>query len=249
VADGPSRQSEIAVNCIATAFRLEEAVPENTKHASFDVMDSLTQHKKRLTVSKYKEDQALYAQGDPADCVFYIHTGKVKVTVVSKLGKEAVVAIRGPDEFCGEEAMTGIPLRLAAATAMSTCEIMRLETQFLIRLLHEDQGFADYFLGHLLSRTAKVEADLVDQLFNSSEMRLARALLLLANYGNDVGPEPIPVNVNQDTLAALIGTTRSRVNVFMNKFRKLGLIKYNGKLEVQKALLNFVLNERPHIET
>jgi CRP/FNR family transcriptional regulator, cyclic AMP receptor protein len=118
----------------------------------------------------------------------------------------------------------------------------------VVRLLHENQEFADYFLAHLLTRTARVEADLVDQLFNSSEMRLARALLLLANYGNDFGLEPIPVKVNQETLAALIGTTRSRVNVFMNKFRKLGLIKYNGKLEVQKALLNFVLNERPHIE-
>jgi CRP-like cAMP-binding protein len=131
---------------------------------------------------------------------------------------------------------------------MSTCEIIRLEKETVVRLLHQDSEFADYFLNHLLIRTARVEADLVDQLFNSSEMRLARALLLLANYGNDVSLEPIPVNVNQETLAALIGTTRPRVNFFMNKFRKLGLIKYNGKLEVQKALLNFVLHERPHIE-
>jgi CRP-like cAMP-binding protein len=224
-------------------------VPENAKHVFFDVVGLLAQHNKRLTVSKYKENQIVYAQGDPADCVFYIRTGKVKVTVISKLGKEAIVAIRGPDEFCGEGAMTGTPLRLATTTAMSTCEIIRLETKTLVSLLHENQEFADYFLVHLLTRTARVEADLVDQLFNSSEMRLARALLLLANFGNDVGPEPIPVNVNQDTLAALIGTTRSRVNVFMNKFRKLGLINYNGKLEVQKALLNFVLNERPHIDT
>jgi CRP/FNR family transcriptional regulator, cyclic AMP receptor protein len=216
---------------------------------SLDVMGLLTQHNTRWTLSSYKENQIVYTQGDPADCVFYVHTGKVKVTVISKLGKEAIVAIRGPDEFCGEGAMTGTPLRLATTTAMSACEIIRLETGTLVRLLHENQEFADYFLDHLLTRTARVEADLVDQLFNSSEMRLARALLLLANYGNDVGPEPIPVSVNQDTLAALIGTTRSRVNVFMNKFRKLGLIKYNGKLEVQKALLNFVLNERPHIET
>ena len=125
---------------------------------------------------------------------------------------------------------------------------VRLEKKSLVRLLHQNQEFADYSLDHLLTRTARVEADLVDQLFNSSEMRLARALLLLANYGNDLGQEPIPVKVNQDTLAALIGTTRPRVSTFMNKFRKLGLIKYNGKLEVQKALLNFVLNERPHIE-
>jgi CRP/FNR family transcriptional regulator, cyclic AMP receptor protein len=201
-----------------------------------------------MDLVEYQENQIVYSQGGPADSVFYIHTGKVKVTVISKLGKEAVVAIRGPDEFCGEGAMTGTPLRLASTTTMSTCEIIRLEPQTIVRLLHENEAFADYFLGHLLTRTARVEADLVDQLFNSSEMRLARALLLLANYGNDLGLEPVAVKVNQETLAALIGTTRSRVNVFMNKFRKLGLIKYNGKLEVQKALLNFVLNERPHIE-
>jgi CRP/FNR family transcriptional regulator, cyclic AMP receptor protein len=213
----------------------------------FDVKGLLSQHNTRWTLSKYQENQIVYAQGDPADSVFYIHRGKVKVTVISKLGKEAVVAIRGPDEFCGEGAMNGTPIRLATTTTMSTCEIIRLETETVIRLLHENEEFADYFLDHLLTRTARVEADLVDQLFNSSEMRLARALLLLANYGNDFGLEPIAVKVNQETLAALIGTTRSRVNVFMNKFRKLGLIKYNGHLEVQKALLNFVLNERPHI--
>jgi CRP/FNR family cyclic AMP-dependent transcriptional regulator len=218
------------------------------KHPSFDVMGLLTQYNTRWTLSRYNENQIVYSQGDPADSVFYVYTGKVKVTVISKLGKEAIVAIRGPDEFCGEGAMTGAPRRLATTTTMSTCEIIRLETQTIIRLLHQDSEFADYFLAHLLTRTARVEADLVDQLFNSSEMRLARALLLLANYGNDLGLEPTPVKVNQETLAAMIGTTRSRVNFFMNKFRKLGLIKYNGKLEVQKALLNFVLHERPHIE-
>jgi CRP/FNR family transcriptional regulator, cyclic AMP receptor protein len=220
----------------------------DAKHPSFDVMGLLTRHTTRWKLSNYKENQILYAQGDPADSVFYIHRGQVKVTVVSERGKEAVVAIRGPDEFCGEEALTGTSLRLATTITMSTCEIIRLESKVVVRLLHENQEFADYFLAHLLTRTARVEADLVDQLFNSSEMRLARALLLLANYGNDFGLEPIAVKVNQETLAGLIGTTRSRVNVFMNKFRKLGLIKYNGKLEVQKGLLNFVLNERPHIE-
>ena len=218
------------------------------KHPSFDVMGLLTHHNTRWTLAKYEENQIVYSQGDPADSVFYIHTGKVKVTVISQLGKEAIVAIRGPDEFCGEGAMTGKPLRLATTTTMSKCEIIRLEKEIIVRLLHQDQEFADYFLDHLLTRTARVEADLVDQLFNSSEMRLARALLLLANYGNDNGLEPLPVNVNQDTLAALIGTTRSRVNFFLNKFRKLGLINYNGKLEVQKSLLTFVLNERPHID-
>jgi CRP/FNR family transcriptional regulator, cyclic AMP receptor protein len=221
----------------------------DAKHSSFDVMGLLTQHNTRWTLSNYKEEQIIYAQGDPADSVFYVHTGKVKVTVVSKLGKEVIVAIRGPDEFCGEGAITRTPLRLATTTTMSACEIIRLEPETIVRLIHEDQEFADYFLDHLLTRTARVEADLVDQLFNSIEMRLARALLLLANYGNDLGLEPIAVKVNQETLAEIIGATRSRVNFFMNKFRKLGLIKYNGKLEVQKALLNFVLHERPHIES
>jgi CRP-like cAMP-binding protein len=219
------------------------------KQPSFDVMGLLSQHNTRWTLSKYQENQIVYAQGDPTDSVFYVHKGKVKVTVISKRGKEAIVAIRGPDEFCGEGALTGKPFRLATVTAMSNCEIVRLEKEAVVRLLHQNQEFADYFLDHLLTRTARVEADLVDQLFNSSEMRLARALLLLANFGNDIGQGPIPVRVNQETLAALIGTTRPRVSVFMNKFRKLGLIKYNGKLEVQKALLNFVLNEQPHIKS
>jgi CRP/FNR family cyclic AMP-dependent transcriptional regulator len=223
-------------------------MPRDEKHHSFDVMDLLTQHNARWTLSKYQENQTVYSQGDPADSIFYVHKGKVKVTVISKRGKEAIVAIRGPDEFCGEGALTGVPLRLATATAMSACQIVRLENETVVRLLHQSQEFADYFLEHLLTRTARVEADLVDQLFNSSEMRLARALLLLANFGGDAGTDPIPLKVNQDTLAALIGTTRPRVSIFMNKFRRLGLIKYNGKLEVQKALLNFVLHEKPHIE-
>jgi CRP/FNR family cyclic AMP-dependent transcriptional regulator len=208
----------------------------------------LTQHNKRWTLLNYQENQIVYSQGDPADSVFYIHGGKVKVTVVSERGKEAIVAIRGPDEFCGEGALTGKPLRLATTLTISICEIIRLEKATIVSLLHQEREFADYFLTHLLTRTARVEADLVDQLFNSSEMRLARALLLLANYGNDSSLEPLPIEFNQETLAHMIGATRSRVNFFMNKFRRLGLIKYNGKLEVQKALLNFVLKERPHIE-
>jgi CRP/FNR family cyclic AMP-dependent transcriptional regulator len=220
----------------------------NTKHSSFDVMGLLTQHDARWALSKYQENQIVYSQGDPADSVFYIHKGKVKVSVVSKLGKEAIVAIRGPDEFCGEGALTGKSLCLATTTTLSACEIIRLKKETIVSLLHQDQEFADYFLTHLLTRTARVEAALIDQYFNSSEMRLARALLQLANYGNDSGLQPLPIEFNQETLAEMIGATRSRVNFFMNKFRKLGLIKYNGKLEVQKALLNFVLHERPHIE-
>jgi CRP/FNR family transcriptional regulator, cyclic AMP receptor protein len=227
---------------------MEVAMQADIKQPSIDLIGLLIQNNTAWTSTTYKENQVVYAQGDPADSVFYVRTGKVKVTVISKLGKEAIVAIRGPDEFCGEGALTGTSVRLATTTTMSVCEIIRLGTETVVRLLHEKPEFADYFLEHLLTRTARVEADLVDQLFNSSEMRLARALLLLANYGSDFGNEAIPVKVSQETLAALIGTTRSRVNVFMNKFRKLGLVKYNGKLEVQKALLNFVLNEQPHIE-
>ena len=145
--------------------------------------------------------------------------------------------------------MTGKPLRLSSVTAMTPCEIMRLEKATMTRLLHDGSEFANYFLSHLLTRTARVESDLVDQLFNSSEMRLARALLLLANYGNDVSLEPIPIMLNHEMLAKMIGTTRSRVNFFMNKFRKLGLVEYNGKLKVHKALLNFVLHEQPRIST
>src|SRR6204780_25500 len=217
------------------------------KHFSLDVMGLLNQHNTRWTLSKYQENQILYTQGDPADSVFYIHSGKVKVTVVSKLGKEAVVAIRGPDEFCGEGAMTGRPLRLATTTTMSACEIIRLEPETVVRLLHENQEFADYFLDHLLTRTARVEADLVDQLFNSSEMRLARALLLLANYGKEAKHERVIAKISQATLADMVGTTRSRVNAFMNKFRKLGFINYNGDLEVHNSLLTMVLHEAPEI--
>lgn len=212
-----------------------------------NVMQFFARESVALPVAKYGAEQSLYAQGDRADSVFYINTGKVKVTVVSERGKEAVVAIRGPDEFCGESAMTGISLRLSSARTLTACEIVRVDKAVIKRLLRSEPEFADYFLAHLLTRTAKVEADLVDQLFNSSEMRLARALLLLANYGTDSDPDPLPIKVNQETLAELIGTTRSRVNVFMNKFRKLGLIEYNGTLKVQKALLNFVLHEKPHI--
>ena len=212
--------------------------------SSFDVMGFLTQQGPKRTSSKYQTDQVLYSQGDPADSVFYIHKGKVKLTVISERGKQAIVAIRGPDEFCGEEALTGIPFRLSSAVAFTTCQIIRLGKETMMRLLRFEPEFTDYFLFHLLTRTAKVEAALVDRWFSSSEMRLARALLLLANFGEDLGPEAIPIKVNHGLLAEMVGTTRSRVNVFMNKFRKLGLINYNGKLEVKRALLNFVLNER-----
>jgi CRP/FNR family transcriptional regulator, cyclic AMP receptor protein len=200
------------------------------------------------TIFKYKKDRTLFVQGGPADAVFYIRNGKVKITVVSEQGREAVVAILGPDKFCGEGCLTGQVRRSATAVAMTECEIMRLEKATIIRVIHDEPAFSEMFLSHVLARTIRIEEDLVDQLFNSSEKRLARALLLLANFGKDARPEPVIAKVSQEMLAEMIGTTRSRVSYFMNKFRKLGLIDYNGPhLEVHASLLNLVLHDQPHI--
>ena len=201
------------------------------------------------TIAKYRKNQIVFSQGDPANSVFYIRDGKVKVTVISEQGKEAVVAVLGTDEFCGEGCLTGQPLRVATATAMTACEIMRLEKAAIIQVLHDEPAFSEMFVSHLLARTLRVEADLVDQLFNSSEKRLARALLLLANFGKEGKPETIIAKVSQEMLAEMIGTTRSRVSKFMNKFRKLGFIKYNGGMEVHSSLLNVVLHDQPQIKT
>jgi CRP/FNR family cyclic AMP-dependent transcriptional regulator len=201
------------------------------------------------TLVSYRKGEVIFSQGKSADAVFYIQKGKVKITVISEQGKEAIVAVLGADEFFGEGCLTGQPLRLATAAAMTECEIMRLEKGTMVRVLHEEPAFSEFFVAHLLTRTARVEADLVDQLFNSSEKRLARALLLLANFGKDGPPEPTITKVSQETLAEMVGTTRSRVSFFMNKFRKLGLINYNGHLEIHRSLLNVVLHEEPHINS
>jgi CRP/FNR family cyclic AMP-dependent transcriptional regulator len=179
--------------------------------------------------------------------VFFIQTGKVKVTVISEQGKEAVVAVLGAGQFCGEGCLTGQPRRIATASAMTDCEIMGIEKAAITRALHMEPLFADMFMAHLLARTVRVEEDLVDQLFNSSEKRLARTLLLLANFGKEREPEPIIANISQETLAEMIGTTRPRVSFFMNKFRKLGLISYNDHIEVHSSLLNVVLHDQPRI--
>jgi CRP/FNR family transcriptional regulator, cyclic AMP receptor protein len=173
---------------------------------------------------------------------------RIKITVVSEQGKEAVVAILGADGFFGEGCLVGQSLRMATVTAMMECEIMRLEKAAIIRVLHEEPAFSELFMSHLLTRTIRIEADLVDQLFNSSEKRLARTLLLLANFGKEGKPEPVVAKISQETLAEMIGTTRSRVSSFMNKFRQLGFINYNGKLEVHSSLLNVVLHDEPHIK-
>ncbi len=199
------------------------------------------------TISTCPKNQKLFAQGEDADSVFYILSGKVKVTVISTLGKEAVVAILGEDEFCGEGCLTGQPKRMATASAITQCKIMRIEKGAMLRVLHDEPTFSGLFVTHLLQRTIRVEEDLVDQLFNSSEKRLARALLLLANFGKEGRPEPLITKVSQETLAEMIGTTRSRVSFFLNKFRKLGFISYNGTMEIHSSLLSVILHDQPHI--
>jgi len=213
----------------------------------FDPKDFLSKVNGGRTISKYRKNQKVFSQGDAADSIFYIQKGKVKVTVVSEQGKEAVVAILGTDEFCGEGCLTGQKLRIATVTAMAECEIMRIDKDAMIRVLHDEPAFSEMFVEHLLLRTIRVEEDLVDQLFNSSEKRLARALLLLANFGKEGRPEAIIAKVSQETLAEMIGTTRSRVSFFMNKFRRLGFISYNGRVEVHSSLLGVVLYDQPQL--
>jgi CRP-like cAMP-binding protein len=203
------------------------------------------------TVSEYRKNQRVYQQGDPADSVFYIQTGKAKVTVVSPQGKEAVVAILGPGDFFGEGCLAGQSLRLATVTALEQSSIMQIPKAITVSVIHTEPAFAELFIAHLLVRNSRVQEDLVDQLFNSSEKRLARTLLLLANFGKEGEPEPILAKISQETLAEMIGTTRSRVSYFMNKFRQLGLIEYetSGHIEVHRSLLNLVLHEKPEIRT
>ena len=199
------------------------------------------------TVKSYRKNEKIFSQGDPADAVFYIQEGQVKVCVISEAGKEAVVALHGNEDFFGEGCLSGQPLRLATVAAMTECVIMRLDKVAILRVLRDQPKFSEAFMAFLLARKARVEEDLVDQLFNSSEKRLARALLLMANFGKEGKPEPVIAKISQETLAEIIGTTRSRVSTFMNKFRELGFINYNGVLEVHNSLLNVVLHDNPHL--
>jgi CRP/FNR family cyclic AMP-dependent transcriptional regulator len=199
-------------------------------------------------VVKYRKDQVVFSQGDPADAVFYVQKGKVKLTVVSEQGKEAVIAILATEEFFGEGCLAGQAQRIATVTAMTESVIARLEKTAIIEVIHREPAFSEMFIAHLLGRSIRVEADLVDQLFNSSEKRLARLLLLLANFGKEGSPEPMITKISQETLAEMIGTTRSRVSFFMNKFRKMGFIDYNGGIEVHSSLLNVVLHDQPQIK-
>jgi len=198
-------------------------------------------------ISKYRKDQAIFAQGDVAERIFYIQKGKVKIVVTSEQGKEAVVAVLGIDQFFGEGCLSGQSRRIATATAMEECLITSITKTAMRTVIQTEPKFSQMFMTYLLTRTNRVEEDLIDQLFNSSEKRLARLLLLLANFGKEGSPQPIDANFDQGTLAEMIGTTRSRVSSFMNKFRKLGFISYNGKIEVHHSLLNAVLHDKPRI--
>jgi CRP-like cAMP-binding protein len=194
------------------------------------------------TILRHTSGQALFSQGNPADAVFYVQSGRAKLTVLSKRGKEATVTLLGAGDFFGEEAMTGLgTLRTVSAMAMSVCMVLRIERDQMIRVLHDHHAFSDFFMQFILERGIRTQADLVDQLFNSSEKRLARTLLLMAEFGKPGEPEPLIPHVTQETLADMIGTTRSRVSFFMNRFRKLGYIDYNGRIRVYTELLNVVL--------
>jgi CRP-like cAMP-binding protein len=200
------------------------------------------------TILEFHKNQHVFEQGDIADTVFYIQKGEVKLTVMSEQGKEAVVAILGPGQFFGEGCMNGHKLRISTTTVMEDSVITSVTKEAMLAALHDEPKFSEMFMAYLLTRNSRIEEDLIDQLFNSSERRLARMLLLLANFGKAGSPQPISPNISQETLAEMIGTTRSRVSHFMNKFRKLGLIDYNGHIEVHNSLLSAVLHEKPQLK-
>ncbi|HQS18283.1 Crp/Fnr family transcriptional regulator [Reyranella sp.] len=209
----------------------------------FDPKAFLATVSRGRTVNEHRRNGVIFRQAMPSDAVFYVLRGRVKLVVTSKQGKEAVVGIMGPGEFFGEGCLIGQPLRLATAKALVDCEVTRVDKNEMLRVLHDEPAFGEIFMKHLLTRNSRVEEDLVDQLFNSSEKRLARTLLLLANFGKEGGPQPIMTRISQETLAEIIGTTRPRVSHFMNKFRKLGFISYNGHLHIHSSLLSVLLQE------
>jgi CRP/FNR family cyclic AMP-dependent transcriptional regulator len=213
------------------------------KAVGFDAQVFLTKVRTERTIRDYRMKQAVFSQGDAADAVFYIESGKVKLTVLSTRGKEAVIAILEQGQFFGEGCMASQPLRMATASVIEPSRIVRVDKATMVTLLHREPEFAELFIAYLLSRNVRIEEDLVDHLFNSSEKRLARLLVLLAHIGKESQPEPVIPKVSQETLAAMIGTTRSRVSHFMNRFREMGLIHYNGGLKVDSALLTFVLRD------
>ncbi len=212
--------------------------------AAFDVEGFLDSAGVGRSLVDLKKNQVLFSQGDAADAVFYIQKGNVKLTIVSQRGKEATVALLNAGSFVGESCVAAAErIRMVTATGLTRCTLMRIERQEMVRVLHEEHAFADVFVTFLLARNVRIQEDLVDQLFNSSEKRLARILLLLAQFGKEGKPETVVPKISQEVLAEMIGTTRSRVNFFMNRFRKLGFIKYNGGLEVHSSLLNVILHD------
>ncbi|HSB70705.1 MAG TPA: Crp/Fnr family transcriptional regulator [Candidatus Methylomirabilis sp.] len=219
------------------------AHPVPAPDAPFDPGTFLAKVGEGRSTMDYRKNRIVFAQGDKADAVFFLRKGKVKLTVVSNQGKEAVVAILDEGAFFGEGCLVAQPLRMATAATLTPCAILRLEKSAMIRLLHTEPAFGERFIAHLLARNIRIEEDLVDQLFNSAEKRLARLLLLLANFGKEGKPEAVIPKISQETLAEMIGTTRSRVNFFMNKFRKLGFLDYNDGLEVNSSLLNVILHD------
>jgi len=221
---------------------------KNTTQTAFDPKAFLAIVGDGKTILEFQRDQIIFAQGEPAASVFYIQKGRVKVVVISEQGKEAVVGILEPGQFFGEGCMNGHAVRIATTTAIEDCLITAITKTAMLAALHDQPNFSEMFMAYLLTRNSRIEEDLIDQLFNSSEKRLARLLLLLANFGKEGRPQPISLNISQETLAEMIGTTRSRVSFFMNKFRKLGLISYNGKIEVHSSLLNAVLHDKPEIK-
>lgn len=217
--------------------------PAHAPSPSFDVHAFLDSAGVSRRVVRFAPDRTVFAQGAPANSVFYLQEGGVKLSVLSSEGKEAVVAILGPGDFFGEGCMAAQPLRMGTATAVVPTTVLRIPKREMIRMLHDEPEFSDRFIAHMLVRNIRIEEDLVDQLFNSSEKRLARALLLLARYGKEDTPHRVLPKLSQETLAEMVGTTRSRVNFFMNKFRKLGFIEYNGGLKINASLLTVVLHD------
>ena len=217
----------------------------NDVAAPFSVADFLANAGLGRRTIDLKPNEHFFSQGDPADSVFYLQRGRAKVTVVSEIGKEATITLLSQTDFIGEEALAGVQgLRLATATALTQCTALKIMRDEMVRAMHEEHAFSDLFVSFLVARSMRVQADLVDQLFNSSEKRLARILLLMAEFGKPGEPETLIPPITQETLAEMIGTTRSRVSFFMNRFRKLGFIDYNGRIRVHKSLLNVVLHDR-----
>jgi CRP/FNR family transcriptional regulator, cyclic AMP receptor protein len=215
---------------------------------SFDAQLFLAKMGEGKTILELEKNQNVFKQGDAADTVYYIQKGRIKLTVLSDQGKEAVVGILEPGQFFGEGCLNGHKVRISTTSAMEPCVITAITKAAMLTTLHDEPAFSELFTTYLLTRNSRIEEDLIDQLFNSSERRLARMLLVLANFGKESSPQPISPNINQETLAEMIGTTRSRVSFFMNKFRKLGLITYNGHIEVNSALLSAVLHDKPALK-